>query len=256
MLYKLLRSQLAQQSDHFSALFTLKPEDPGEGMSDSNPIVLHGVVASEFDYICAYITGQFDDSVEGLAALLNLGSFLQMSRPRNYALQQLNALPAWSPFLKLHLGVRNQIDVWTQASFRHIVLHIPLEEITMKDMLCIGGPAFWAIVQAKNRILEHRRLLAFDWPEAVHGPNCRLSTACGLTWKSEWWYTFAKCILHPDNHYSATDALKEVELTDIDYMKDECKALTIRAVREDGALEQSEEIIEEALKTFLQFIDQ
>lgn len=58
MLYKLLRSQLAQQSDHFSTLFSLKPEDPKEGMSDDKPIVLPGITAAEFDHVCAFITGQ------------------------------------------------------------------------------------------------------------------------------------------------------------------------------------------------------
>ncbi|PIL29548.1 hypothetical protein GSI_08356 [Ganoderma sinense ZZ0214-1] len=177
-----------------------------------------------------------------------------MSRPRAYALQQLNALPSWSPFLKLHLGIRNQIPEWIQAAFSHVVLNIPLEEITINDVLCIGGPAYWAIVQAKTKILDHRRLLVFDWPEAVHSPTCELSTSCGLTWKSEWWYTFVKCVLHPDNKYSPEEALKEVELTKTDYMEKECKELTIQAVKDDGGLDQSEEIIEEALGALRQFL--
>ncbi|KAI1782142.1 hypothetical protein LXA43DRAFT_1104657 [Ganoderma leucocontextum] len=254
MLYKLLRSQLAQQSDHFSTVFSLKPLDPEEGMSDANPIILPGVTAAEFDHICAFITGQFDDTVEGLASLLNLGTFLQMSRPRNYAFQRLNANTSWSPFLKLHLGIRNQIKEWSEAAFRHIVFNIPLEEISLNDVLCIGGPAYWGIVRAKARIQEHRRLLAFDWPEPIHAPACKLSTSCGIAWKSEWWYTFAKCVLHPDNKYSPVEALEEVELTETQYMHDECKTLTIQAVREDGGLEQSEEAVQEALKSLFQFV--
>ncbi|KAM5543958.1 hypothetical protein V8D89_002575, partial [Ganoderma adspersum] len=250
-LYKLLQSQLAQQLDHFSALFSLKPIDPGEGMSDTNPIILPGVTASEFDHICAFITGQFNNIVEELASLLNLGTFLQMSRPRTYAIRQLNAQPSWSPFLKLHLSIHNQISEWVQDAFCHIVHNIPLDDITIDNMLCIGGPAYWAIVRAKTRILEHRLLLMFNWPEATHSPTmCHLSTACGIAWKSEWWYMFTKCILYPEKKISPT------EVTNTQYMQDECKALTIQAVREDGGLEQSKEIIEEALSTLVQFLHQ
>ncbi|KAI1785143.1 hypothetical protein LXA43DRAFT_1100652 [Ganoderma leucocontextum] len=254
MLYKLLRSQLAQQSDHFSTLFSLKPLDPNEGMSDTNPIVLQGVTAGDFDHICAFITGQFDDTLDGLAALLNLGTFLQMSRPRNYAFQRLNEYPSWSPFLKLHLGICNQIPEWTEAAFRHIVLEVPLEEISLDNVLCIGSPAYWAVVRAKARIQEHRRLLAFDWPETIHAPTCTTRTSCSISWKAEWWYTFAKCVLHPDDKYSPAEALKEVELTETQFMHDACKALTIQAVREDGALEESEEAVQEAMNTLLQFV--
>ena len=197
---------------------------------------------------------RFDETVDALAALLNLCTFLQMSRLRNYALQQLNALPSWCPFLKLYLGLRHEIADWAQTSFRHIVIDIPLDKITMDNMLCIGGPTFWAIAQAKNKILEHRRLQAFDWPEAVHGPNCTLSVACRLTWKSEWWYTFAKCILHPEKRYTPTQALEQVELTYTEFMSEECKALTIQTIREDEGLDPSDEIIQEALNTLIQFV--
>ncbi|KAM5540499.1 hypothetical protein V8D89_005957 [Ganoderma adspersum] len=226
MLYKLLRSHLVQQSDHFSALFSLKPLDPQEGMSDNNPIVLHGVTANKFDHICAFITGQFDNTVEGLAALLNLGTFLEMECPRNYALQQLNNQSSWSPFLKLYLGMRNQIPGWIEAAFRHIVLEIPLDNITMNNMLYVGGPAYWAI--------------------AIHSPTCRLTAGCGIAWKSEWWYTFAKCILHPDSKFTPSEALIE----------DECKAYTIQAVKEDRGLEQQEEIVQEALSALIRFLQQ
>ena len=194
----------------------------------------------------------FDDTVEGLAALLNLGTFLEFPRAKNYALQQLNALPTWSPFLKLYLALRNDISEWAQAAFRHIVLNVSLDEITLNNVVCIGGPTYWAIVRAKNEIIEHRRLLAFDWPEAIHTPTCNSHTACGIAWKSEWWFTFAKCVLHPDDKYTPADALREVELTDTHYMPEACKALTIQAVKDDGALEQDEEIIEKALHTLLQ----
>lgn len=58
-LYKLVKSLLALHSEYFRTMLTLPvPADTCEGSEDAHPIVIPGVAASDFDYICAFMYGQ------------------------------------------------------------------------------------------------------------------------------------------------------------------------------------------------------
>ena len=58
MLYKLFKSQLMLQSEHFRNMFSIPPENSHEGMDDEHPIVIEGIIAEDFDHVCAFMSGQ------------------------------------------------------------------------------------------------------------------------------------------------------------------------------------------------------
>jgi hypothetical protein len=179
-------------------------------------------------------------------SILKLSVFLEIKDGEDWALAELPQIFAFSLSLKLEVARRYRVDHWVGPAFRELMM-IPLQIFDFMDVLCIGLPYYSIIVNAKARIDNRRRNIAFRAPEVVNDVFCKTKGACGISWTMEWWRGIAKQLLHPDAALTGREVLLGLDGVRLPHMCLDCQQQSIDWVKASGVFVKEEKIVDEAL---------
>ncbi|KAI0646014.1 hypothetical protein C8Q79DRAFT_1010890 [Trametes meyenii] len=254
-LYRMTRSYLSLDSDYWQTLLSLNPENPDEGTTDAQPVLIHAFKGQEFDWFLDYQlrhrVPKDGRRLEALMAILKVAHFFQNEGVLEDAQHGLDQHPTFRPSLRYALGLKVMNAGWVSAAFRELVV-LPLDQLTALDVADIelmGLGGYHTLIRARLSIESHRKYLAYTPPRAVHSASCPFNLGCSLAWEREWKSGVARRLLHPEEHIPGAFILEELARVEINDMEDECKEHTLAWTERTGLLMKEEDIATTAIRS-------
>ncbi|EIW80316.1 hypothetical protein CONPUDRAFT_105309 [Coniophora puteana RWD-64-598 SS2] len=169
-LYKVPRHILSEHSHVFRDMFALPSgNQPAEGLSDDNPIVLQGVTSYDFRqllrvlYARAIVPSALPVSVTNPArsqlslarqewsAVLKLSHQWEMSTIHQFAIGKMSSL-AMDPTDKLALALKYNIDVWIKPALNDLAKRS--RPMTKRDVDLLGLGVVLKIAEVRESIIK------------------------------------------------------------------------------------------------------
>ncbi|KAI0060245.1 hypothetical protein BV25DRAFT_1917866 [Artomyces pyxidatus] len=259
-LYKLYVPVLRKRSRVFADMFTLPPTTPLEGTSDESPVILYGIIDSEFDCLMDFMWGSTLPEVEDprpqaavfFCSILKLSTLWDIPDGRAYAILHLNEYPdGWNVFRKLACAFQYRVSEWLPVALRTI-LSLPHSYIMGPQATDLGLPLFWKISYVRAEIDVVRKTLAYEAPPFAASLMCEAEDLCSVAWSTAWSDSFSKMLVHPDEPKSGRDVLQKLEefIGSVPDLCEHCHALTVQAIKDSGNLIRGEEeIIEKTIES-------
>ncbi|KAF8128142.1 hypothetical protein EV363DRAFT_1340831 [Boletus edulis] len=254
-LYRLYPGLLTLRSSVLKSLFSL-PQPGGqqsarEGTCDENPIVLHGIIRREFDYLLAFLSGGYageQHREEFLISVLKLSDFFEITHGSQYAITELSRLESFDASLKLQLGRQYRVDHWVEPAFRDL-LSRPLSSISRAEACRMGLEYFYILAHTKSLVEGSCRSIAYTAPPHVQPPICTTPSRCEASWKEEWWNGIARQLLHPYDPSCGHEILAWLDDAEIPGLCAACKEATISELKDKqmDVLFQEEEVVNTAV---------
>jgi hypothetical protein len=181
---------------------------------------------------------------------LELGTFLEWDRARNFAIQALSRSDMQlSPACRLSLAISYRINDWIEPSFREL-LATPTDKITLEDYMHLGYEILHVLISTKAKIHNHRLLVAYNpLNPPAHDASCKSPrVTCQSNWEEAWWDGLARLYLHPESPPSPEEIIMVLENTPVGGVTPACRRLVVELIKERRVFERENDMKEEALK--------
>ncbi|KAF8874096.1 hypothetical protein CPB84DRAFT_1753076 [Gymnopilus junonius] len=160
-----------------------------------------------FEDLCTYLflgPKQYPNTEEFLINILKLSSFLDIEDGVAYTVDAFERRGClFHPALQLSLAKCYDIASWVEPAFRKLI-YIDLSEFSLEHSLLLGVQVNYYLGQARNRISQLYRAMAYQAPDVVHEFTCTRQLSCEVAWKNEW-EKFAKHLVHPEVVITGTE---------------------------------------------------
>lgn len=188
-----------------------------------------------------------------LVSLLKLGTFLEMTSERKFAIHYITEDSFISPAKKIELARKFNVPQWIKPAFVALAYRTPLQ-ITDEDIDLLGLTTYAILTKTHARIIRQRTLLSLAAPPMVHSEMCPSRYSCEAGWKEFWWTKVGRWLHHPDtpprltelsDHVGSIDMIMGVSML--------CQQETVEKLRSMAALQKEIIIAEEGAAEVVQF---
>ncbi|KAF8547151.1 hypothetical protein OG21DRAFT_1573381 [Imleria badia] len=209
-----------------------------EGRCDEKPIVLHGIIRREFDYLLTFLFGGYageENRHKFLVTVLKLSTFFEINHGYQYAITELTRLSPLEASLRLQLGRMYRVDHWVEPAFQDMLAQ-PLSSISRTEAQRMGLDYYHILSHTKAVVEENYRAIAYTKPSLTQPDGCTTPLQCTTVWKDKWWNSVARQLLHTEAPCHGNELLKLLDKTDIPGLCNLCKHATLRRMKDSDAL--------------------
>ncbi|KAH7919857.1 hypothetical protein BV22DRAFT_1022256 [Leucogyrophana mollusca] len=222
-----------------------------DGASDDKPIVLEQIKSSVFELFFMYLLwkvcglGMSFASDNAVIELLQMSDLYMSQRAREFAIQHIsNRKFHHNPLQLLSLASRYQVATLFTFAFKQVV-PLRFSSIPLEDRRTIDSVVWAALFEVKERLDEHRRIVACEEPPMIHAPGCSNPDQCAADWHQLWWNGMGRFLLDGRNPQPYDDAVTRFEKLEIGEIDDDCWNGMLDIVKRNGAFKHDQNLVEE-----------